>query len=273
MEVLLTDTQVELLKEDFLDVYGYDFTGYSHASFKRRLQRIFILDRFADFSDFRERLKNDRSYFEYAVTEISVVVTEMFRDPPFYRALREQVIPVLATYPLIRIWHAGCATGEEVYSMAIVLQEAGLLHKSLLYATDINPAAIEKARRGVFAMSNMQQYSRNYHLAGGQRDFSSYYSSNYNHVKFDEALSQRMIFSTHNLVSDSSFNSFQLILCRNVLIYFDKELQSKVLTVFDKSLDRLGFLALGVKESLRFSAIAPDYRQLEGREKIWRKMR
>ena len=273
VEALLTDTEVELLKEDFLDVYGYDFTGYSHASFKRRLQRIFILDRFADFRDFRDRLRNNREYFEYAVTEISVVVTEMFRDPSFYRTIREQVIPVLATYPLIRIWHAGCATGEEVYSMAIILKEAGLLQKSLLYATDINPAAIEKARSGVFASSNMQHYSRNYQLAGGTQDFSSYYSSNYNYVKFDESLAQRMIFSTHNLVSDSSFNSFQLILCRNVLIYFDKDLQSKVLTIFDKSLERLGFLALGVKESLRFSVIAPDYKQLEGREKIWRKMR
>ena len=219
------------------------------------------------------KLLHDPSFFEFAVTEISVNVTEMFRDPGFYRTLKEKVIPVLATYPLIRIWHAGCATGEEVYSMAILLNEAGLLHKSLLYATDINPYVVDKARKGIFPDTNMQLYSRNYHASGGEKDFSSYYTANYNFVKFDEELSRRMIFSTHNLVSDYSFNSFQLILCRNVLIYFEKDLQSRVLNLFDKSLEPLGFLALGSKESLRFSSIAPAYAQLEGREKIWRKIR
>lgn len=261
------------LKQDFLDVYGYDFTGYSQASFKRRLERIYMLNNFSGFTEFRSRLLHDPSYFEFAVTEISVNVTEMFRDPSFYRTLREKIVPVLATYPLIRIWHAGCSTGEEVYSMAIILQEAGLLHKSLLYATDINPHVVDKARKGIFQNANMQLYSRNYHAAGCEGEFSSYYSANYNFVKFDEKLSSRMIFSTHNLVSDHSFNSFQLILCRNVLIYFEKELQSRVLNLFDKSLDRLGFLALGSKESLRFSSIAPLYVQFEGREKIWRKMK
>lgn len=267
----LKDEEVNLLKEDFLEVYGYDFTGYSHASFKRRLQRIYDLDKFSGFGEFRFRLLKDSGYFRFSLNEITVNVTEMFRDPGFYRTLREKVVPVLATYPLIRVWHAGCATGEEVYSMAIMLHEAGLLHKSLLYATDINTSALDKAHQGIFPDTYMQQYSRNYHAAGGTRDFSSYYTANYNFVKFDEYLSQRMIFSTHNLVSDFSFNSFQLILCRNVLIYFEKELQQKVLTLFDKSLEQLGFLALGSKESLRFSSIAPLYRQFEGREKIWRK--
>ena len=273
MELYLNDEEVELLKQDFLTVYGYDFSGYTHASFKRRLQRLFNFEKFTGFNEFRYRLQKDPVYFQFAITEITVNVTEMFRDPLFYRVIREKIVPLLATYPLIRIWHAGCATGEEVYSMAIILDEANLLHKSLLYATDINPAVLEKAHSGVYPFNYMQQYSRNYHASGGTKDFSSYYTANYNFVKFDERLSSRMIFSTHNLVSDFSFNSFQLIFCRNVLIYFEKDLQHKVLTLFDKSLENLGFLALGSKESIRFSNIAPAYKQFEGREKIWRKMK
>jgi chemotaxis protein methyltransferase CheR len=272
-EILLSDEEVQALKEDFLSRYGYDFTGYSKASFKRRLQRLFILGRFLDFNEFRFRLIHDHEYFQFAVSEISVNVTEMFRDPLFYKSLREKVIPMLATYPLIRIWHAGCATGEEVYSMAILLKEAGLLHKSLLYATDINTRVVESARQGVFSNVAMQQYSNNYNLSGGTNEFSSYYSANYNFVKFNEELSQRMIFSSHNLVSDFSFNSFQLILCRNVLIYFEKELQSQVLLLFHKSLEQLGFLALGAKESLRFSPIVSSYQQIDTKEKIWRKVK
>jgi chemotaxis protein methyltransferase CheR len=269
---ILRDEEVELLKTDFLEIYGYDFTGYSHASFKRRLERLYLMQKYDGFQDFRYQLQHDPAYFQFAVSEISVNVTEMFRDPAFYKTIREKIVPVLATYPLIRIWHAGCATGEEVYSMAIILHEANLLQKSLLYATDINTGVLEKARSGVFSNNYMQQYSRNYQAAGGDRDFSSYYTANYNYVKFQDFLSKRMVFAGHNLVSDSSFNSFQLILCRNVLIYFEKELQSQVLELFDKSLEQLGFLALGSKESLRFSSIAPSYKQFEGREKIWRKI-
>jgi len=256
-----------------LDLYGYDFSGYSNASFKRRIQRLFLMDKFTSIAGFRYRIKTDPAYFTHVVEEISVNVTEMFRDASFYKTLREKIIPVLATYPFIRIWHAGCATGEEVYSMAILLQEAGLLNKALLYGTDINPGVLDKARKGIFSAGHMQNYSKNYLASGGVHDFSSYYTAHYNLVKFDESLSRRMVFSTHNLVSDSSFNSFQLILCRNVLIYFDKELQSKVLQTFDQSLDIFGFLALGSKESLRFSPIVSDYKQLEGREKIWRKIK
>lgn len=269
----MSTEDIELLRRDFLEIYGYDFSGYSYASFKRRLERLYSFDKFPDFISFRRKLCEEPDYFEYAVTEISVTVTEMFRDPGFYRVLREKVIPILATYPLIRIWHAGCSTGEEVYSMAILLQEANLLHKSLLYATDINPLVLEKARTGIYANTYMQQYSRNYQQAGCTREFSSYYTANYNYVKFDEQLSSRMIFATHNLVSDHSFNSFQLILCRNVLIYFEKDLQSRVLNLFDRSLEHLGFLALGTKESLRFSSIAHMYKQFEGREKIWKKIK
>lgn len=267
---MIRDEEVEVLLNDMLDVYGYDFNDYSKASLKRRVDRLFTLDKFPSFAEFRYRIKNDESYLKRFVEEITVNVTEMFRDPSFYATLRREVLPVLATYPLIRIWHAGCSTGEEVYSMAILLHEAGLLKKSLLYATDINPEVLEKAKEGIFPLSQLKQYSENYISAGGMKDFSSYYASRYDRVKFDKQLSKKMIFATHNLVSDRSFNEFQLILCRNVMIYFDKDLQDRVLKLFDQSLEQLGFLALGAKETLRFSSIASSYKQI-GREKIWRK--
>lgn len=262
---------LELLLGDLCTRYGYDFTEYSRASLHRRVQRLFALDNFSGFAEFRYRLQHDNVYFRRFVEEITVNVTEMLRDPGFYRTLRSTILPVLATYPFIRIWHAGCSTGEEVYSMAILLKEAGLLQKSLLYGTDINPHVIEKARKGIFPVSQMQKYSENYIQSGGLQDFSSYYTANYHLAKFDSSLSGKMIFSTHNLVSDFSFNEFQLILCRNVLIYFERELQAKVFKLFDYSLENFGYLALGSKESLRFSPIAGRYRQV-GKEKIWRKI-
>jgi chemotaxis protein methyltransferase CheR len=267
---MIKDSEVEILLNDLLDQYGYDFTDYAKASLKRRINRLLALDKFPSFAELRYRVRNDEAYLKRFVEEITVNVTEMFRDPSFYKTLRTEILTVLATYPLIRIWHAGCSTGEEVYSMAILLQEANLLHKSLLYATDLNPDVLEKARRGIFPLVNMKQYSENYILSGGTEDFSSYYTAKYDLAKFDTSLSKKMIFATHNLVSDRSFNEFQLILCRNVMIYFDKDLQDRVLTLFDQSLDSLGFLALGAKETLRFSSVAARYTQI-GKEKIWRK--
>jgi chemotaxis protein methyltransferase CheR len=265
--------EFETLLVDITDRYGYDFAQYSKASLQRRILSFFLKGKFISYTDFRNKLLNDPHYFIYFVEEVTVNVTEMFRDPGFYKVLRERVIPILATYPFIRIWHAGCSTGEEVYSMAILLKEANILHKSLLYATDINPTVVEHAKAGIFKVSAMQQYSENYINSGGQKDFSIYYRANYNLAKFDEELTNRMVFSTHNLVSDSSFNEFQLILCRNVLIYFEKKLQSRVLDLFDKSLDQLGFLALGSKESIKFSSIAPMYSPFDPKEKIWRKIK
>ncbi len=251
--------------------YGYDFSGYSKASLRRRIDSFYVKGGFDSFASMQERIMADPVYFQHFVEEITVNVTEMFRDPDFYRALRESIVPVLATYPFIRIWHAGCSTGEEVFSMAILLKETGLLHKSILYATDINQAVLEKAKSGIFPVAAMQQYSENYIRSGGKGEFSQYYTANYNSARFDGGLSKKMIFSNHNLVEDASFNQFQLILCRNVLIYFEKDLQGKVLQLFDKSLESLGFLALGSKESLRFSPINGDYQQVVNREKIWRK--
>jgi chemotaxis protein methyltransferase CheR len=268
----VADSDLEIILSDLLEVYGYDFTDYSRASIKRRITRIFLLDRFPSFAEFRYRIKNDKEYLLRLVEEITVNVTEMFRDPFFYKAIREQVLPVLATHPFIRIWHAGCSTGEEVYSMAILLKEANLLGKSLLYATDINPGVLEKMKNGIYPLGQMRQYSENYILSGGKKDFSDYYTAKYDWAKISEDLKGKIIASTHNLVSDRSFNEFQLIFCRNVLIYFDKELQDKTLSLFDESLERLGFLALGSKENLKYSSIGKKYYQLENREKIWRKM-
>ena len=269
--ITIEHDELESLLSEIVDRYGYDFTQYSRASLQRRVLSFFLKGKFSSFINFRNTIINDPLYLIQFVEEITVNVTEMFRDPTFYKTLREKVLPILATYPLIRVWHAGCSTGEEVYSMAIMLKEAGILHKSLLYATDINQYVIEKARAGMFNINTMRQYSENYIKSGGQEDFSKYYRANYKLAKFDESLTKRMVFSSHNLASDSSFNEFQLILCRNVLIYFEKDLQSRVLDLFDKSMDTLGFLALGSKESLKFSGIASLYTAVDAKERIWRR--
>jgi chemotaxis protein methyltransferase CheR len=266
----MKEDEVYILLNDLQEVYGYDFNEYSKASLKRRMQRLYALDKFPSFAEFRYRVRHDEIYLKRFVEEITVNVTEMFRDPAFYRVLRQEVLPTLATYPLIRIWHAGCSTGEEVYSMAIMLQEANLLRKSLLYATDLNPDVLEKAKTGIFPLASMKQYSENYIFSGGENDFSSYYTTRYNYAKFDRDLSSKMVFATHNLVSDGSFNQFQLIMCRNVMIYFEQPLQERVFQLFDQSLEGLGFIALGAKETIRFSGVASQYKQL-AKEKIWRK--
>lgn len=267
---MIADAEIDLLLDDVLEKYGYDFNNYSRASLKRRVARLYSLDKFPSFAELRYRVKTDESYLKRFVEEITVNVTEMFRDPSFYKSLRHDVLPLLGTKPFIRIWHAGCSTGEEVYSMAILLKEAGLLQKSLLYATDLNPTVLEKVRKGIFPLNHMKQYSESYIASGGVQDFSSYYTAHYGQAKFPEALSEKIIISTHNLVSDGSFNEFDLILCRNVLIYFDKDLQDRTLKLFDDSLSMLGYLALGSKETLKFSTVQGNYQQLN-REKIWKK--
>lgn len=269
---IIKNEDIELLLTDVAERYGYDFTQYSKASLKRRLNRLCLLDKFTSFAELRYRVISDPEYLQRFVEEITVNVTEMFRDPSFYKALREDVFPRLGTYPFIRIWIAGCSTGEEAYSIAILLKEANLYHKSLIYATDINPGVLERASNGMFPISQMQQYSENYIQSGGKEDFSKYYTANYDSVKFNSDLKDKMIFSTHNLVSDTSFNAFQLILCRNVLIYFDKDLQNNVFDLFDESLDTLGYLALGSKETIRFSNLEKKYNQIN-EERIWRKIR
>ncbi len=269
---MLKEEELDLLISELSDQYGYDFTNYARASLKRRVNRLLVIDRFPSFAELIYRVKTDPGYLTHVVQELTVNVTEMFRDPALFKMIREQVLPVLATHPFIRIWHAGCSTGEEVYSMAILLDEANLLHKSLLYATDLNPSVIENIRKGMFPISQMKEYSENYIASGGKKDFSQYYTAKYEWAKFDERLKSKMIVATHNLVSDRSFNEFQLIFCRNVLIYFDKTLQDKVLSLFDDSLETLGYLVLGAKENIRFSPLVNKYIQVQNKEKIWRKM-
>ena len=267
---IVKDEELEYLIKDVYDLYGYDFSLYSRASFKRRVNRICLIDKFTSFAELRYTLINEPNYLKRFIEEVTVNVTEMFRDPYFFKELRENILPQLGTYPLIRIWIAGCSTGEEAYSVAILLKEAGLYNKSLIYATDINPSVLETARAGVFPISQMKTYSENYILSGGKKDFSDYYTANYDSARFDSSLKEKMILSTHNLVSDSSFNSFQLIVCRNVLIYFDKPLQERVFKLFDDSLENLGYLALGSKETLRFSNLGKTYQQIND-QKIWKK--
>jgi chemotaxis protein methyltransferase CheR len=271
-QAMVKDAELDMLLAELDQRYGYDFTHYARTSLKRRVNRLMIIDKFPSFAEMLFRIKSDADYLSRLIEEITVNVTEMFRDPTLYKTIREKVLPILATHPFIRVWHAGCATGEEVYSMAILLHEANLLHKSLLYATDINPVVIENIRRGIFPLSAMKQYSENYIAAGGKGDFSQYYTAVYDRAQFGEELKSKMILATHNLVSDRSFNEFQIIFCRNVLIYLDKTLQDKVLTLFDESLERLGFLVLGSKENIRFSKVASRFSQIELKEKLWRKI-
>ncbi|MEO8712539.1 MAG: protein-glutamate O-methyltransferase CheR [Parafilimonas sp.] len=268
---MIKEAEIELLINELAQRYGYDFSNYARASLRRRVNRLLVIDRIPSFAELLYRVKNDGDYLTHIVEALTVNVTEMFRDPSVFKIIREELLPVLATHPFIRIWHAGCASGEEVYSMAILLEEANLLNKSLIYATDLNASIIENIQKGIFPLSRMQQYSENYIASGGKKDFSSFYTAQYGWAKFNQKLKQKMIAATHNLVSDRSFNEFQLIFCRNVLIYFDKILQDKVLKLFDDSLETLGFLVLGSKENLRFSILANTFTQV-GKEKIWRKM-
>lgn len=271
MQIELTEDQLDTLIDDVQRQYGYDFGDYARASLHRRIARLMTVDRFVSFAELRYRINSDKDYLSRLIDMVSVNVTEMFRDPSFYAALRTQIFPVLATYPLIRIWHAGCASGEEVYSMAILLKESKLLDKSIIYATDINPTALSVARAGIYPLAQMQKYSENYVAAGGTEDFSRYYTAQYDMVKMDTALTKRIVYATHNLATDSSFNEFQLIICRNVLIYFNQTLQDRVFHLFDDSLEGLGFIGLGSKESIRFSTVAASYQQITGKDKIWRK--
>jgi len=268
---IIKDHEIDILLEDIYRDYGYDFLQYSRASMKRRINRLMTNDRLASFAELRFVLKDNPAFLQHFVEEITVNLTEMFRDPLFFRQLREEILPQLGTYPLIRVWVAGCSTGEEAYSMSILLKEANLYHKSLIYATDINPRVLDIARNGVYPLSQIKSFSENYIESGGKQDFSKYYTANYEWAKFDADLKQKMILSTHNLVSDTSFNSFQLILCRNVVIYFNKDLQERVFKLFDASLENLGYLALGSKETIRFSGIQHNFTAV-GDQKIWKKL-
>jgi len=253
--------------------YGYDFSGYSQASFKRRVLRFMAIQNLSSISDLKKLILKEPDHFAHFIEEVTVGLTDMFRDPEFYKKLREKILPQLATYPHIKIWHAGCSTGEEVYSLAIMLHEERLYSKSLLYGTDINQRDLAKAKEGIFPLGNIPRYTKNYIESGGQKKFSEYYFGKYKGALFDPALKQNMVFAVHNLVSDKSFNEFNLIVCRNVLIYFNKLLQDKVIKLFYDSLCMFGYLALGEKESLLFSEIQNKFEIVDKEEKIYRKIK
>jgi chemotaxis protein methyltransferase CheR len=264
--------EIELLLAGIQKRYGYDFTHYSHASLVRRLEKARAQARVTRFTELLDKLLHDEKYFDEFLKHMSVTVTEMFRDPAFYLAVREKIVPVLKTYPFVKIWHAGCATGEEVYSMALLLHEEGFLDRTRIYATDFNKHSLDAAEKGVYPAKNIEAYAANYRKAGGKHDFSEYYNDGYELAKFKDFLKERVTFSYHNLVTDGVFGEMNLVCCRNVLIYFDKTLQERVLSKFAESLRHGGFLALGNKESLNFTPVKPLFESTDKKQRIYRKI-
>jgi chemotaxis protein methyltransferase CheR len=267
------DLEIQLLLDGILHRYGYDFRHYAPASLRRRIRSIVEKEAVPSISALQERILREPSCMARFITSLSVPVTSMFRDPSFYRALRSEVLPMLRTYPFVRIWHAGCSTGEEVYSLAIVLMEENLYDRCRIYATDLSDATLQRATKGIYDLSRMRDYTHNYQLFGGQSDFSSYYTADHERVIFSPRLRKNIVFSQHNLVSDGPFNEFNLVLCRNVMIYFDRTLRDQVLRLLDASLCRFGVLGIGRKETLEFSSIAKRYSELPSRTRLYRKER
>ena len=265
--------EIELLLEGIFRRYGFDFRSYAYASIRRRLWKRIESEGVRTITELQGRVLHEPEAMERLLLDLSVNVTAMFRDPGFYVSFRRDVVPLLRTYPFIRIWHAGCSTGEEVYSTAIVLEEEGLLDRARVYATDINDVVLQQARSGIFPLNRMQEYTENYIRAGGTRSFSEYYTAKYDGALFSPALTRNVVFAQHNLVTDRSFAEFNVIFCRNVLIYFDRELQERVHALFYDSLAMFGIMALGSKESLRFSQYEDCYERLNSREKLYRKIK
>jgi chemotaxis protein methyltransferase CheR len=264
--------EIELLLEAIDRHYGFDFRGYALGSLRRRLWRSAAEEGVQSISGLQERVLHDPQAMERLLTGLSVNVTTMFRDPTFYVAFREHVVPLLRTYPFIRVWNAGCSTGEETHSLAILLQEEGLYERARIYATDFNSDVLARAHAGELPLDRMQEYTQNYQRAGGKHDFSAYYSVERGVAKLDEGLHEHVVFAQHNLASDRSFNEFNVVLCRNVLIYFGRDLQRRVHQLFYDSLARFGVLGLGQKETLRFTDLEDRYEELDPREKIYRRI-
>lgn len=261
------DLEILLLLEGMFRKYGYDFRDYSKAHLRRRIRYRLTSSNLGTVSAMIHRMLYDRGFFEMLLRDLSINVTEMFRDPAMYAAVRNDIIPFLKTYPFIKVWHAGCATGEEVYSMAILLHEEGLLPRSQIYATDFNQSALDQAKKGIFSLASIKQYTANYQKSGGREAFSDYYTAGDNEVILPGWLKKQIVFADHNLVTDAVFSEVNLVVCRNVLIYFNRELQNKIFQTFYDSLCDGGFLWLGSKESLRlsplaekFDAVFPDYK-------------
>ena len=267
---LITFEQVEEIIVLVRKVYGFDLGGYSRASIKRRMVRIMLIKNFTVF-ELKSQIINNNDFFEVFLQEITVNVTEMFRDPGFFKAVREKVLPYLSSYPRIKVWNAGCSSGEELYSFAILLAEEQLYDRSFLYGTDINSLVLESAKKGIYDIKKMKQNSENYIASGSIRSLANYYVAQYDAVSISTSLKKNTLFSIHNLVTDGVFNEFQIISCRNVLIYFTVELQERVLKLFYESLCPLGFLCLGSKEFLRNKDLAGKFKVIDKAENIYQK--
>lgn len=268
----LESIEIRLLTEGIFRHYGFDFRDYSLPSLRRRIWKRVHAEGLSTVSALTDRVLHDPKTMERLLLDLTIHTTSMFRDPTFYQVFREKVVPILRTYPFIRIWHAGCSTGEEVYSMAILLTEEKLYPRCRIYATDINEAVLEKARAGIFPLATMQENTSNYIAAGGGGTFSDYYTARYDHAIFRPGLRENVVFAQHNLVTDAAFNHFNVILCRNVLIYFNNSLQERVQKLFLSSLETFGILGLGKKETIRYTSVAEHYEELDGEERLYRRV-
>lgn len=267
----LEDLEIRQLLELIYGHYGYDFRRYAFSSLRRRIRERVQQEGLRTVSGLQERILHDPEAMERLLLHLSVHVSGMFRDPHFWLTFRQQVVPLLRTYPFLRLWHAGCSRGEEVYSMAILLEEEGLYDRCRIYATDMNEPVLRKAREGIYPLSSLRQYTLNYQAAGGTRAFSEYYTAEYDAALFRPALRRNVVFAQHNLASDGPFNEFQVVVCRNVMIYFDRDLQVHAQRLFAASLVRLGFLCLGAKEALAEDAERrADFGVFDARTRIFR---
>jgi chemotaxis protein methyltransferase CheR len=265
------DIEIKLLIDAIRLKYGYDFRQYSGASLTRRVKKGLAGTDFKNISEMIPQIIHDKAFFNSFLSNLSVNVTKMFRDPLFFLSFREKVVPYLKTFPFIKVWSVGASTGEEVYSLAIVLKEEGLYEKSLIYATDFNDTVLSIAKKGIYSNEDIKKSTLNYQKAGGKNSFASYYHADYDSVIFDRALKKNIVFANHNLVTDSVFGEMNLIFCRNVLIYFNKDLQNKVFNLFSESLCNNGFLCLGSKESISFSDIADSFVPVVKKQRIFQK--
>ncbi|GAA4085327.1 protein-glutamate O-methyltransferase CheR [Mucilaginibacter panaciglaebae] len=267
----ITSPQITEIIDLVKKIYGFDFSSYTKASLKRRVTRIMQLKKL-QFYDLKHVLVNDKNFFQHFLEEVTVNVTEMFRDPSFYKAFNDQVIPYLSSYTHSKIWCAGCSSGEEVYSMAILLQQAGIRKKSFIYGTDINTECLKEARKGIYSLRKIKSYSENYQMSGLEGSLTDHFTILYDAATIHSELKQNILFSVHNLVSDNVFNEFQLITCRNVFIYFEITLQERILDLFYKSLTPLGFLCLGSKEAIRSDFFKKKFKVINQKENIYQKI-
>jgi chemotaxis protein methyltransferase CheR len=268
----LEELEIHLLLEGIFSQYGYDFRDYAPVSLKRRILKSVQDEGLKTISGFQESILHDPECMDRFLLNISINVTEIFRDPPFFLAMREKVLPLMKSYPFLRIWHAGCSTGEEVYSMAILLEEVGLLKRSIIYATDMNEAVLKIAKKGIMPLKLMKDYTRNYLAAGGTSSFSDYYTARYDNAILRPSIREKIVWAQHNLVTDASFNEFNIVLCRNVMIYFNKSLQNRVHDLLHQSLAPNAVLGLGQRESMRFNPHESQYRSVCENVRLYRKV-